>query len=62
MRMLVRNGKLPPPPPGFEDILDKVDVSIDPHQSIHAMPGLINKIGELFDTVGLAIIHNTSRF
>ena len=60
LRMLVRNGKLPPPPSGFEHILDKIDVSIDPHKSIHAMPGLINKIGELFDTVGLAIIHNTS--
>ncbi len=60
MKALARNGKLPAPPPGFEDILDKIDVSIDPHQSIHAMPGLINKIGELFDTVGLAIIHNIS--
>ena len=60
MKALVRNGKLSPPPLGFEDILDKVEVSIDPHQSIHAMPGLIKKIGELFDTVGLAIIHNTS--
>lgn len=58
--MLVRNGKLPPPPRGFEDIPDKVEVSIDPHQSLHAMPGLLKKIGELFDTVGLAIIHNTS--
>ncbi|MBF8747638.1 DUF4238 domain-containing protein [Pseudomonas monteilii] len=60
VKALVRNGKLPPPPQGFEDILDKVEVSIDPHQSIHAMPGLIKKIGELFDTVGFAIIHNTS--
>ncbi|EOV0931922.1 DUF4238 domain-containing protein [Pseudomonas aeruginosa] len=60
MKVLVRNGKLPPPPRGFEDILDKVEVSIDPHQSLHAMPGLLKKIGELFDTVGLAIIHNTS--
>jgi hypothetical protein len=60
MKMLVRIGKIPAPPSGSEDILDKIDVSIDPHQSIHAMPGLITKIGELFNTVGLAIIHNTS--
>lgn len=60
MKALMRNGKLSPLPLGFEDILDKVEVSIDPHQSIHAMPGLIKKIGELFGTVGLAIIHNMS--
>ena len=37
MNHLARAGKLPPPPAEYPDLLDRVTISIDPHQSIHAM-------------------------
>jgi hypothetical protein len=57
-RVLDAAGKLPPKPAGFENILDHVEVSIDPHQSIHAMIAVIGGIGQVFDRVGLYATHN----
>jgi uncharacterized protein DUF4238 len=39
-RVLDRQGLLPPKPDGFEDILEHMAVSIDPHMSLHAIPTL----------------------
>jgi hypothetical protein len=44
-RLLAATGKLPAKPEGFEDILNHMEVSIDPHQSIHAMVDMIRGIG-----------------
>ncbi len=57
-RTLDLAGKLPPKPLGFEDILDHVEVSIDPHQSIHAMSTVIRGIGQVFDQIGFHAVHN----
>ena len=57
-RTLDAAGKLPPKPVGFEDILDHVEVSIDPHQSIHAMITGIRGIGQVFDQIGFYAVHN----
>jgi hypothetical protein len=57
-KQLDRAGRLPPKPEGFEDILDHVDVSIDPHQSIHAMAPLAKRFGLVADRIGLRVIHN----
>ena len=58
MRNLDATGKLPPLPKGSKDILDHYEVSIDPHQSILAMPNLLGAVGEILDEIGLDVIHN----
>lgn len=57
-RQLQAAGKLPPPPKGFENILDHAVVSIDPHQSIHAMVDIIRAMGEVFNRIGLSVLRN----
>ena len=57
-RQLEAQGKLPPPPKGHENILDNVVVSIDPHQSIHAMVQIIQAMGQVLHRVGLVVLHN----
>lgn len=51
-------GQLPPKPAGFEDILDRVEVSVNPHQSIHAMVTVAQGTGQVFDQIGFCAIHN----
>ncbi len=59
VRMLDESGKLPPKPQGFEDILDHVEVSIDPHQSILAMVKMIEGIGEkVLNHIGIRAVFN----
>ena len=57
-RRLNAVGKLPPKPKGFEDILDHVEVPINPYQSIHAMPYVIQGTGEVFGRIGIGALHN----
>ena len=57
-RRLDAAGKLPPKPKGFEDILDHVVVRINPHQSIHAMPHIIQGAGQVFGRIGIGALHN----
>ncbi|MDX2288478.1 MAG: DUF4238 domain-containing protein [Hyphomicrobiaceae bacterium] len=57
-RQLARDGKLPPPPKGMEDLLEHVEVSIDPHQSIHAMRHIIRGMGQVLDRIGIVVLHN----
>jgi hypothetical protein len=57
-RILDATGKLPPKPKGLEDILDRVVVSINPHQSIHAMVHMVEGIGTLFNQIGIGALHN----
>jgi hypothetical protein len=61
MHQMDAAGKLPPPPKGFEDILDYVDVAIDPHQSIHAMVHIIKGVGELLCRIGIGVLHNKTK-
>jgi len=57
---MIRSGDLPPAPEKLGDLGQAIDISIDPHQSIHAMPVLLKGVGEMLDRVGLTIVHNTS--
>ena len=52
-RHLERRGKLPPMPAELSRGWDDVVVSIDPHQSLHAMVPLIQGIAQVFDAIGL---------
>lgn len=58
LRVLDRAGELPPPPEGLEGLLNMVEVSIDPHQSIHAMAPLAQGFATVVDRLGLQIVHN----
>jgi hypothetical protein len=60
LRALDAAGKLPPKPRGFEDILDRVDVSIDPHRSIHAMAHVLRGLGQMFNRMGIGALHNAT--
>lgn len=60
MMAMLANGTLPPPPLGLEDLPSKVLVSIDPHESIHAMAAMIQGMEEIYSMLGFAIIHNTT--
>lgn len=55
---MLKTGKLPPPSQGLEDILDSVEISIDPHQSIHAMVKTMEVMATIFNKIGLAAVHN----
>lgn len=57
-RQLEADGKAPPPPAGITSALDYAVVSIDPHQSIHAMAHIVRAMGIIFDRVGLRVLHN----
>lgn len=57
-RRLDKAGKLPPKPMGFKNLLDQVEVSIDPHQSIHAMMPMIEGSCQVFDLIGFCALHN----
>ncbi|MFK3797133.1 DUF4238 domain-containing protein [Pseudomonas sp. NPDC088444] len=57
LNMLYDAGKLPPLP-GGRALLEAVEVSIDPHRSIHAMPFMVQGMAELFNVIGLGALHN----
>jgi hypothetical protein len=58
MKVMLANAMGPPPPPGFADRLNQLQVSIDPHQSIHAMVGMMEGVGKLFSMLGFVAVHN----
>jgi len=54
-------GELPPLPPGLDGLWDKIDVAIDPHQSIHGMVhDLQSSVIEVFGRIGLFAVHNST--
>lgn len=57
-RRLDQQGRLPPKPKGLEDILDQVEVAIDPHRSLHAMVEVIRGFASIIDLVGIGALHN----
>lgn len=61
-KKMYRDGKLPALPKRSESLIDEMQISIDPHQSIHAMVSIIKGIGKVIDSVGWVVFHNnTSR-
>jgi len=58
LRRLDAAGKLPPKPDGVEDILDYLEAPINPHLSIHAMPHMVQGIGQIFSRIGIGALHN----
>ena len=62
MKVMLTNGKIPPPPPGLEDLPTQVQVAIDPHRSIHSMVPMLETIGKLFSLIGFAAVHNNTKW
>jgi hypothetical protein len=58
MNELDRRGELPPLPPELKGIKDQISISIDPHQSLMAMTGLLSRFALIVDRLGFQIIHN----
>jgi len=64
VRMTARHlndlGELPAPPAGltFEYLEKNLEISIDPHRSIHAMPHFAKGVAEIFQTVGYKVIES----
>jgi hypothetical protein len=59
-RHLDQQGMLSPKPAGHEDILDHLNVAIDPHQSLHAMPSLALGFGFVLDHLSFQVLHNAT--
>jgi hypothetical protein len=57
-KVLDAAGKLPPKPAGHEDLLERCEVSIDPHQSLHAMPTLLRGMQHVLGRIGIGALHN----
>jgi hypothetical protein len=55
---LKRRGDLPPAPAEVPDIFDLVEVTIDPHRSIHGMTQLLRGLAPALDTLGYQIVRN----
>lgn len=57
-RRLDEAGQLPPKPGGCENILELMEVAIDPHRSIHSMPAGLKAMGTVLDRLGIGAIRN----
>jgi len=57
-RVLDEAGLLPPKPEAHPDILDNLEVSIDPHMSIHAMTDLMAGFARIIDACVFEVLHN----
>ncbi|RMB55851.1 uncharacterized protein DUF4238 [Sphingomonas sp. PP-CE-3A-406] len=53
-------GKLPPLPEGFPDLMEKIQVTIDPQKSLEIMARALNDMGKLFATLSFDVLHNAS--
>ena len=57
-RSFDKKGLLPPKPAGHGDILDHLNVSIDPHRSLHAIPDLARGFGWVLSCLEFEVLHN----
>lgn len=58
MLRMFDNGDLPPLPDGL--ISGDIELSVDPHQSIHAMASMLQGFAHLLNFITLEVVHNTS--
>jgi hypothetical protein len=60
MKIMSIDGSLPPLPIGLEEVVEQVQVAVDPHQSIHSMVTMLDGMAHLFKMVGWAAAHNNT--
>jgi len=58
--MMERRGDFPPSPAGLEEALrmENLILTVDPHQSIHALPHLLNGFGRVLELLGFGLARN----
>lgn len=56
MRIMDEAGQLPPRPKGLE--LDQIEVSIDPHMSLHAFKDMLAGFARVVDACVFQVLHN----
>jgi len=61
MQIVISSGDFPELRVCKRELLDCVDIAIDPHQSIHAMILLMKGIGRLIDSIGLVVVRNDTK-
>lgn len=57
-QLMNQRGQLPAPPEGLADLLDHLDVAVDPHMSLHAMPMMMQSLAMVFERTGFEVVHN----
>lgn len=57
-RVLDEAGLLPPKPEAHPDILDHLEIPVDPHMSIHAMTDLVRGFACVVDACVFEVLHN----
>jgi Protein of unknown function (DUF4238) len=60
LRDMDTRGELPPKPKGSDDVLDHVQVAIDPHHSIHGIENMLVGIDLVFKQIGISALHNVT--
>lgn len=60
LRRLDAMGELPPKPDGLDNLLDRIQVTIDPQKSLEAMTKMFPHVSGLFDTIGYEIVHDAT--
>lgn len=53
-----REGRLPPMPTELGDIWSTLSIAIDPHQSMHAMPAILESMNAVVNGMGFEVLHN----
>jgi hypothetical protein len=58
--LLERRGDLPCPPPGLEEALSMKNLvlTVDPHQSIHALPHMLDGFARVLAHLGFCVVRN----
>lgn len=58
--LMERRGEFPSPPAGFEEALSMKNLvlSVDPHQSIHALPHMLAGFSRVIEHLGFCLVRN----
>jgi hypothetical protein len=57
-KVLDKKGTMPPKPEGLENVIDHLVVSIDPHESLLAIPALSQGFEKLLHCLEFEVLHN----
>lgn len=59
-KMMSKRGMLPPPPVGAEDILERLEIAVDPTSSLKAISLVLEGCQRVFDLLNYGVVRNTS--
>lgn len=53
-------GELPPLPEGYPDLMEKIQITIDPQKSLETMALALDVMGKLFASLSFDVLHNAT--